>query len=405
MYCPQCGNAVPDGAAFCPSCGAEQGPQRVSQSAQAAQAAKPPRSAPHRVLPASSCLAAAWSDLVSSPNWFGRIVLLGLVSAVPVLGFFSSGYALRWARRLLLGERSPMPTPIFETENFVIGFYAFVVSLIAGVVGVALGMMLGWIPIVGIVLSQACMLALLFFADIMMLRVAVTGSLGAAFSFGKIGGALSRSPGALVCAYIVPAAVNFAVQRALDSVSGLFHAAMFLGMVGSWFDVPMGIGLEGLPARLAVSLLVGLVIWVVSAFVGQTCSLVAYRGIGHWAACMVPEWAGEAPERRGSAGGQQQSARSASVWQTQPPAGTQQVGWQQTCAQQAPTNVQQAGWQQKPTDAPQPPAGAPQTCAQQSPAGAQQADAQQAPTNAQQPPAQLPAPGSAPALPPEKGQQ
>ena len=45
----------------------------------------------------ASPFGSAWADISNSKNWFGRALLLGLCSIVPVLRWVVWGYANRWA--------------------------------------------------------------------------------------------------------------------------------------------------------------------------------------------------------------------------------------------------------------------------------------------------------------------
>lgn len=81
---------------------------------------------------ATSCLKAAWEDVKATPNYVSRLLVLGLIMCVPILNFVVAGYLLFWSREVPFGGRSLLPQKIVTGKNFEYGFYAFVLTLVVG---------------------------------------------------------------------------------------------------------------------------------------------------------------------------------------------------------------------------------------------------------------------------------
>ena len=161
---------------------------------------------------------AAWHDIKNSPGWFGKLLVLGLVSLIPVFGLIVvCGYLYGWARDLAWNVHSPLPAHVFGNEDgklygrgFFVLVIGFVCSLIPWVVefvgslltGGSFGLLSGWghsgyswFPfgmvsgIVGLaffVLSVAAYLFTVFFTWVGSMRMSIYGRLSAGFQFGKI---------------------------------------------------------------------------------------------------------------------------------------------------------------------------------------------------------------------------
>ena len=61
---------------------------------------------------------AAWHDIKNSPGWFGKLLVLGLVSLVPIFGWIVvAGYLYGWARDIAWGVHAPLPAHVFGNEG------------------------------------------------------------------------------------------------------------------------------------------------------------------------------------------------------------------------------------------------------------------------------------------------
>ena len=77
---------------------------------------------------------AAWQDIKNTPGWFGKLILLSLLSFVPIFGWLVVlGYLYGWARDIAWDVHGPMPKHIFGNEDgklYSRGFFAMVIGFV-----------------------------------------------------------------------------------------------------------------------------------------------------------------------------------------------------------------------------------------------------------------------------------
>lgn len=82
--------------------------------------------------------AAAWGDVVKSPNWASLLIRLGLLCLIPVFGVaVMYGYLYSWARDIAWNVHRPMSCKIFANEDgnlYKRGFFILVVVLVFSLV-------------------------------------------------------------------------------------------------------------------------------------------------------------------------------------------------------------------------------------------------------------------------------
>lgn len=60
----------------------------------------------------------AWADVKHSRGWFGKLLLLGLISLIPIVGpFMVLSYLYGWAREIAWGTHEPLPSKIFANPD------------------------------------------------------------------------------------------------------------------------------------------------------------------------------------------------------------------------------------------------------------------------------------------------
>lgn len=157
-------------------------------------------------------LGKAFSFVFDDDQWATSILIGGLISLIPVFGWFAIwGYLLETARNVAAGNPRPLPKWDNLGEKFTLGFYYFVISLVyaiplvivillllcfpvmlvirAGAYGDAsssiAGLLLCLFPLLAIVvLILAILWSLLLLAA--LVRYLQTGSLGAALQVGEV---------------------------------------------------------------------------------------------------------------------------------------------------------------------------------------------------------------------------
>ncbi len=340
MFCIKCGKENKAGSTFCTGCGAllsSAGAQSsvqqmpVQQQTYASQCAYQPGGTMgaqpgcggSMQQKQEGCFSAAWHDLTSTPNWIGKLLLLGLISLVLVLNFFAVGYLLLWARDLSFGKREGMPAHIFEGDSFKIGFFACVVSLaytlcwylatcllavIFGYMSASLlsygslygtGTMLSAVGVTEVVMGLVYLFFVLPLECVSVMRMAVTNRLGAAFNMKEVFFAFKKSYGSLLMATILPCLV----AAAIAIVFSVIVKIIVIVLAGASFaSLGNGYGYQSVDSLVTsifiqlgwVTCILFLLFLLLYIFITPFTFACVYRGTGHWAARIAPEWASEA---------------------------------------------------------------------------------------------------------------
>lgn len=245
------------------------------------------------------CLAAAWDDIVQSKGWFAKVLLLGLVNCVPILNFFTLGYAMRWSRELFLGKVSAMPERIFGNRMFVNGFFGWVFSLVIGIVVGICGFVLDFIPFVGSIAYLALAIFVTTFQFVGILRIAIADRLGAGFDLAQVWQGCKKNFGALCCATIVPSLIIGAITMVIAFAVFLI---MGLPMMGAIFDYAQTASsthftnafiFEFIMATLLIMLPLFVVVYLIGCFISAFQGLLIMRATGHYVARYAQDWKSE----------------------------------------------------------------------------------------------------------------
>lgn len=301
MNCNACGSNVPENASFCPQCGTFVG-AREQQAAQPQQpfgepAAGQPQqpfsnAAPYqagtsssgaRVVYPQGCIAAGWQDVKDSPGWLGRTVLLGVVQCIPILNFFAMGYALNWAREVPFGGRTQMNGPIFTGKNFEIGFYSFVIMLVASLVASLGASILGIVPIVGQLAGFVFGVCLGAFSALCCVRMGIEQRIGGGFKVSDTWKAIMRDPKSFLLVALLPVVVGCILVAVVTAVAGLFGMGSAIPFLFFHGDITF--------ALFSLLVLVGtLVLYVACCMLTMAATLVTFRALAHWVGRHAPEW-------------------------------------------------------------------------------------------------------------------
>ncbi|WP_289636236.1 hypothetical protein [uncultured Adlercreutzia sp.] len=257
-------------------------------------AAPPPASQP---VYAKGCLSAAWEDIKATPGYVGKLVVLGLIMCVPILNFVVAGYLLHWAREVPFGGRTPMPPKYVTGKNFEYGFYAFVISLVVGIVVSVAGMILCFIPLLGVLVSLALSLAGAVAASLMQMRMIMGYTIGDGFAVKDLWAVAQRNWGQLLLVTLVPGVAVGFIAAVVSMVVLLFAmllamgAAMPMAVSASAASDPSFGEVVGLLGVIAgPTLFAALIVCVLACFAEALASTLTLRGLGHWVARYAPEW-------------------------------------------------------------------------------------------------------------------
>lgn len=246
---------------------------------------------------AQSCLSAAWADIKMAPNYVSRMVVLGLIMCVPVLNFAVTGYLLFWAREVPYGGRTPLPANMVTGKNFEFGFYGFVLSLVVGIASAIVTGVLGWVPLIGVLVEIAVMLAVAVALMLMQMRMIMGLNLGDGFNLKDMWDKARRNWGQLLVVSIVPQLVAAVILVVVMVVVMLFTMLVMLGSaapaIGAMSNVtdPSFAQIMSLLGALAGPMIVcTLIVYVLGCLIVTPAQVLSYRAMGHWVARYAPEW-------------------------------------------------------------------------------------------------------------------
>jgi hypothetical protein len=257
-----------------------------------------PTGQPHQSQPyyAEGCLKAGWNDLKNSPDFAGRMGILGLINCVPILNFVVGGYFLNWSREVPYGQRTPLPKEIVTSKNFEFGFYQFVIGLIVGIAASVVSLVCGIIPLIGSLLGMAVVFAFAILQALMEMRMVLAQNLGGAFKLENVWEVAQRNIGQLLMVTLVPQLILSFISFVLVSIMSVVGIGMLVGgglTIATLSDADTLLStLSLLAGPLVIFFIIAL---VVSAFAGAIINGLSYRGLGHWVGRYAPEWTALAP--------------------------------------------------------------------------------------------------------------
>lgn len=274
----------------------------------------------------------AWSDIVQSPHWVTRILLLALLGFIPVFGWIViAGYLWGWARDVAWGVRTPLPERIFENSDGLLysrGFFAAiiaivcyaVVSLVQGlghvissgsVAGVAfvwgdvhsiyhafapLGVVSGALALFSFVVVCALALIIKLFEWTGTMRMSVYGRLSAGFQVSRLWAMIRHDYKGILRIlgmFVVISAVSVAI---LCLAVGL--ALLAAGLFAMLFATT-GVHMSNASFLLVIAavmlvLLTVIAIAVLASFLGVLGFALVTRAIGYWTSQFdVANWKGQ----------------------------------------------------------------------------------------------------------------
>lgn len=284
-------SAVPNGANTTYStAGSTQSVPNTSQSAQSGSfQASPVDFTVYK----HGCAAQAWDDITESEGWGKKITLLGLTNMVPILNFFVTGYAMKWACELEDDRVEPMPKNIFGDGYFVQGFFAFVVALVLGIVSGIVNSILGNIPVLGAICAIAVSLFVCMFQNLSVMRVAISKELGPGFSVKEICKAMfSDNFGKAFCATVVPGLIIGAASLFIcGSIIVIFAMSTLTTLVNLADMAQSGyMNWSVLISMIASILPVLLVCYLVAAFLGALNTVLTLRATSHYIMRYCGSW-------------------------------------------------------------------------------------------------------------------
>ena len=257
----------------------------------------------------ASPFGSAWADISNSKNWFGRALLLGLCSIVPVLRWVVWGYANRWGREVCLGINRRMPESIFEEGTFVTGAKIFVCELAYSAIFFAAFFLLMLIPVLGGIVFALAFAVYIFVSPLLDFQIGLSGKISAGFSgIGRAFKLIKKTPvktlvSTMGPALIVEALVGFVFlvilcalllafshsivtdssQLVLSSASYSPKASNNAALIAN--------SIGGAIAGLGVAVfLLYVVFWFACCVAGALSSVWSARAIGHLVSREGTEW-------------------------------------------------------------------------------------------------------------------
>lgn len=273
----------------------------------------------------------AWNDLKQSPGWFGKLLLLGLLLFVPILGpIVLCGYFYGWARDVAWGVRNPLPEHIFGNEDGKLyrrGFFALVISFVLGLIPSAVSLIgdslsgggsfmamqsssyydpygfssAAAAPSAGALLasmvlsliSMVLSFAVLFFQWVGIMRMSIYDRLSAGFQIKKIWAMLRHDSGGILRIFGMYLLLSLAAAVIVFIVALIFVLVFVSALAQSG-----GSGDSSLMAVIAAGGLVGVLLLVLFGYALVVYSVFVQgmiaRALGYWTRQFnVPAWRGQ----------------------------------------------------------------------------------------------------------------
>ena len=336
----------------------------------------------------------AWSDIKSSPNRFGKMLLLGLVGLIPIFGsIVVYGYLLNWTREIAWRYKTPLPPRIFGNENgnlYKLGFFALVVSVVVYLilevanaflgVGVLVkslyhsGLFAGIYSLTTsstfLVLSLALGLFLTLLSYASFARMSVYGTLSSGFQVNRLWEMIRFDAKGLLKIVGMTLLIALIAYLALAIIFGIMLFAFAFLAVGATGDLgfathhslsramSVGFGVSGITFVFEL-----LVFCYLTSVVLVFLNMMVFRSLGYWVSQMnVAQWGPQDAPVFAAAANQPTNVSYAQPQHHQQPY-TPPVSWEQNAVPQQPVQPQAPAQPQTPAQ-PQAPAQ-PQTPAQQ----------------------------------------
>lgn len=246
---------------------------------------------------AQGCASAALSDIRATQGWFKRMMFLGLVGCVPILGWTVSGYALNWSREVPFGGRTTMPERVITGKNFEMGFYYFLLSLVFGLVSGVCAAILGWIPVLGGLAALLISLFVVVFTMLSATRMAMMQQLGEGFKIGRVWDAFKRNwsgvSGAVIGPYLLAAVASFVVTLVASVILAVAIIVPAASAYASPFELSGGI-FAALGAMGAAGIAVFVVCILLCLGIEAVAQVVIFRAVAHWVGRHAQDWVSEA---------------------------------------------------------------------------------------------------------------
>lgn len=234
-------------------------------------------------------LQAAWRDVMAPDGSGATLLLVALMGCIPIVDFFTVGYAATWGRDLSFGRQDPLPRKLFTSENFAMGLRVFVVQIPYVIVLLVASLLITLIiPLFGAIIALVVSFVFAAFVNLCYMRMAVIGHMSAAFHVKVIGHAMNRCQG-LYAGVFVPGIAA--------SLMSLFVAAVLaLAMEPSlltdfaFTDSMTAPAIALIQVALGEATAYSIVASLVDAALTTFATVVSMRAIGYWVAFAAPEW-------------------------------------------------------------------------------------------------------------------
>ena len=279
-------------------------------------------------------LARTWRCIKATKNWFGKLLLLGLIAMIPIFGIIVvSGYLYGWARDAAWRMDNPLPSRVLGNEAGMLykrGLFAVIISvgltLVVSVASIAFFWAFGLASVgVSSVFAQilpdqavsvlaslaipslvgtfglllACMALIFgvqFFIWVGTMRMSIYGTLSSGFQFSRSWAMIRKNPSGLFKIFlgqlIASAVVGFivAIIWCVVLFVGVFVSMLVMGAIdysGSYGSAFGGVTAIGSIAAVFLALCVVYLTFFSSVLI----QMFVCRSLGYWVADFdVAQW-------------------------------------------------------------------------------------------------------------------
>lgn len=228
----------------------------------------------------------AWEDLASDDNWWKAVLALGLMNCVPLIGQIAMfGYLFDWAKEVAWGMKTPLSRKLNDIGRcFKYGFMALWVMIVWTAPIVVVGILAGLIPASG---SVIC-----FVVEVIAVFVAALSAVGAfrciiyerimpGLQFGRVFKMFRQNSSGFFQGFCI-LLLDIPLLAAALFVALLPTIPFIYVISGEASSSVLGTGLVPLVLLGMLTVVVGLVVWIMGAIVSAFIATLYIRSLGYW---------------------------------------------------------------------------------------------------------------------------
>lgn len=228
----------------------------------------------------------AWEDLAADDGWWKAVLALGLMNCVPIIGqIVMFGYLFDWAKEAAWGMKTPLSRSLSDIGRCIkYGFLALWVIILWLAPVVVVGILLGFIPVVGGIICFIVEVFALFvgmISAVAAFRSIIYERVMPGLQLKRVLKMFLKDPGGLAQTFAILMLVIPLLVAALFII--LLPIIPFMALISGLTPTTL-LGTDLIPLALIgmVTIVVALVVWIAGALVSAFVSALYIRSLGYW---------------------------------------------------------------------------------------------------------------------------